>query len=58
MPQRLTTSFVNTVRPGAYFDKKVKSTPVGVSVSGNIVIMGEAEGGAASFGIDSAAGDI
>ena len=46
MPQRVTTSFINTNRPGAYFDVKVKSTPVGVSSSGNIVIIGEATGGA------------
>lgn len=46
MPQRVTTSFINTNRPGAYFDVKVKSTPVGVASSGNIVIIGEASGGA------------
>lgn len=46
MAQRITTSFVNTNRPGAYFDVKVRSTPVGVASSGNIVIIGEASGGA------------
>lgn len=45
MAQRLTTSFINTVRPGAYFDLSVKSTPVGVASSGNIVIIGEADAG-------------
>lgn len=45
MPQRLTTSFVNTNRPGSYFDVEVKSNPVGVASSGNIVIIGEATGG-------------
>lgn len=46
MAQRISTSFVNTNRPGSYFDVKVKSTPVGVASSGNIVIIGEAAGGA------------
>lgn len=46
MPQRITTSFLQTNRPGAYFDVKVKSNPVGVASSGNIVIIGEAAGGA------------
>lgn len=46
MSQRISTSFVNTNRPGSYFDVKVKSTPVGVASSGNIVIIGEAAGGA------------
>lgn len=46
MAQRISTSFINTNRPGAYFDVKVKSTPVGVASSGNIVIIGEAAGGA------------
>jgi len=45
MAQRITTSFINTNRPGSYFDVKVKSTPVGVASSGNIVIIGEAAGG-------------
>ena len=53
MAQRITNSFVNTNRPGAYFDVQVKSTPVGVASSGNIVIIGEAEGGAAVKGVDS-----
>lgn len=47
MSQRLTNSFINTNRPGAYFDVKVRSNPVGVASSGNIVIIGEAAGGAA-----------
>ena len=46
MAQRISTSFVNTNRPGSYFDVKVKSTPVGVASSGNIIIIGEAAGGA------------
>jgi len=46
MSQRISTSFVNTNRPGSYFDVKVKSTPVGVASSGNIIIIGEAAGGA------------
>lgn len=46
MAQRVTTSFLTTNRPGAYFDVRVKSTPVGVASSGNIVIIGEATGGA------------
>ena len=46
MSQRLTNSFINTNVPGSYFDAKVKSTPVGVASSGNIVIIGEATGGA------------
>ena len=58
MPQKMTESFITTTRPGAYFDVKVKSTPVGAATSGNIVIMGEARGGAAVYGIDSTDGDI
>ncbi len=58
MAQRVTTSFVNTNRPGSYFDVQVKSTPVGVASSGNIVIIGEASGGAAGKGIDNANGDV
>jgi len=58
MAQRVTTSFVNTNRPGSYFDVEVKSTPVGVASSGNIVIIGEASGGAAVKGIDNANGDV
>ena len=58
MAQRITTSFVNTNRPGSYFDVKVKSTPVGVASSGNIVIIGEASGGAAVMGVDSVNGDV
>lgn len=58
MAQRITTSFLNTNRPGAYFDIKVKSTPVGAASSGNIVIIGEAAGGAAVSGIDAVNGDL
>lgn len=57
MAQRITNSFVNTNRPGSYFDVQVRSTPVGVASSGNIVIIGEAAGGAAVQGID-ANGDL
>lgn len=46
MSQRISTSFVNTNRPGSYFETNVRSTPVGVASSGNIVIIGEAAGGA------------
>jgi hypothetical protein len=46
MSQRLTNAFINTNVPGSYFDVKVRSTPVGVASSGNIVIIGEADGGA------------
>jgi len=46
MAQRLTTSFVNTNIPGAYPSVTVKSTPVGISSTGDIVIIGEADGGA------------
>lgn len=58
MAQRVTTSFINTNRPGSYFETNVKSTPVGVASSGNIVIFGEADGGAASAAIDTANGDV
>lgn len=58
MAQRLTTDTVNTNRPGSYFDVDVKSTPVGVTSSGNIVIMGEASGGAAVKGVDATNGDL
>lgn len=58
MAQRITTSFLSTNRPGAYFNVAVKSTPVGVGSSGNIVIIGEASGGAAVKGIDSVNGDL
>ena len=58
MSQRITTSFVNTNRPGSYFDVQVKSTPVGVASSGNIVIAGEASGGAAVRGVDGVNGDV
>jgi hypothetical protein len=58
MSQYLTESFVTSNVPGSFFDVKVKSTPVGTTSSGNIVIIGEAEGGAATFGVDSTDGDI
>lgn len=45
MSQRVVTSFVNTNIPGAYADVNVKSNPVGLAASGNIVIIGEADGG-------------
>lgn len=46
MSLRVATSFVNTNVPGSYIDVRVKSTPVGVGASGNIAIIGEADGGA------------
>lgn len=46
MAQRLSTSFVNTNIPGAYPEVTVKSTPTGITSTGDIVIIGEAEGGA------------
>ncbi|MDD5650677.1 MAG: hypothetical protein PHF86_09710, partial [Candidatus Nanoarchaeia archaeon] len=58
MAQRLTASFINTVVPGSYPNVTVKSNPVGVATSGNIVIVGEAEGGAATYGVDSVNGDV
>lgn len=58
MSLRVTTDSINTNRPGAYFDSKVKSTPVGVGTSGNIIIVGEASGGAAASSIDSVDGDV
>jgi hypothetical protein len=45
MAQRLVTSFVNTVVPGAYPKITVKSNPAALGSSGNVVIFGEAEGG-------------
>lgn len=45
MSQRLVTSFVNTNIPGAYNQVNVKSDPVGLGASGNVVIIGEADGG-------------
>lgn len=45
MAQRLSTSFVNTNIPGAYPEVTVKSTPVGITNTGDIVIIGEAAGG-------------
>jgi hypothetical protein len=46
MAQRLTTSFINTVIPGAYPNVSVKSIPSGVSNTGVVAIVGEAAGGA------------
>jgi hypothetical protein len=45
MAQRLVTPFVNTTIPSAVVDISVKSQPVGLGASGNIVIIGEADGG-------------
>lgn len=45
MAIRLTTSYVSTVVPGAYFEQNVRSTPVGIGATGVIAIIGEAEGG-------------
>jgi hypothetical protein len=45
MAQRVVTSFVNTNIPGAYPNVTVKSNPVGLGASGNVVIIGEADGG-------------
>lgn len=45
MAIRLTTSFVSTVVPGAYFEQNVRSNPVGIGATGVIAIIGEAEGG-------------
>jgi len=58
MSQRISTSTFSTNRPGAYPSVTVKSTPTGTGASGNIVIIGEARGGAANIGIDSANGDL
>lgn len=46
MSQRLTTSFINTVIPGAYPNVSVKSIPVGIASTGVVTIIGEAAGGA------------
>lgn len=46
MAIRLSTSSVNTNIPGAYPEVTVKSTPVGITNTGDIVIIGEADGGA------------
>jgi len=45
MAQQLVTSFIQTNIPGAYFQENVISTPIGFGTSGNIVIIGEADGG-------------
>jgi len=46
MAQRLVTDFVNTNIPGTYPKQSVKTVPVGLSTSGVIALVGEAEGGA------------
>lgn len=46
MAQRLSNSFINTVTPGAYPNVKVIAGAAGVGATGNIVIIGEADGGA------------
>lgn len=46
MAQRLTRSFISTSVPGAYPNVSVKSTPVGISSTGIVSIIGEADGGA------------
>lgn len=46
MAQRLSTSFINTVIPGAPVNVNVKSVPVGVATTGIVAIIGEAAGGA------------
>lgn len=45
MSQRVVTPFLNTNVPGAYPNITVKSNPVGLGSSGNVVIIGEADGG-------------
>ena len=45
MAQRVVTSWLNTNIPDAYVNVTVKSNPVGLVSSGNIVIIGEADGG-------------
>jgi hypothetical protein len=45
MAIRLTTSFISTVTPGAYFEQNVRSTPVGIGATGVVAIIGEADGG-------------
>lgn len=45
MSQRLVTPQVNTNLPGTYVSYSVQSQPVGVSSSGILVLLGEADGG-------------
>lgn len=45
MAQRLVTDFISTPTPGAYNQIIVQSQPVGLGSSGNVVIVGEADGG-------------
>lgn len=46
MSLRVVTPFLNTNIPGAYPFYTVQSNPVGIASSGNLVILGEADGGA------------
>lgn len=52
MPQRLSTTNVNTVTPGAYVDVTVRSTPVGIGAGGSIILIGEAASGPAYDEVD------
>ena len=45
MAIRLTTPFVSTVVPGAYFEQVVRTSPVGIGATGVVAIIGEAAGG-------------
>ena len=45
MAQYLTTSYVNTNIPGSYVKTTVSSTAVGSSSTGDVVIIGESDGG-------------
>lgn len=45
MAQRVVTSFVNSNIPDSYPDQNVKSNPTALGASGNVVIIGEADGG-------------
>jgi len=52
MAQRVVTSSLNTVTPGAYPEVNVKSTPVGIASGGAILIIGEADGGESYSEVD------
>lgn len=56
MAQRISNSFINTNVPNSYFTANVKSSPIGVGTSGNVGIVGEADGGPASYGVDNVDG--
>ena len=56
MSQRFSTPYVNTNRPGAYLNPTVRSTPAGIGDTGNILIIGEADGGA-DFSAESVLAD-